>query len=264
MDAIVTAGGVSLPADPLYQLTGLPKKAIIPLVNRPMITWVVDALWQSGLIDHMVIVGLKPGEVDLGRAGIDFIDAGDEMIGSILAGVEWLRQTHPAARKILMASSDIPLITPDIVRGFVAECGAQDADGYYTVVEKKVMDARFPGSKRTFVPLKNGRYSGGDLFLFDVAIASKIDLTLISSLTGSRKNYWNQARLLGFGFIARFLLGLMTVHEAAARASKILNVDVKAVETRFAEVGMDLDKPHQYEMIKAVLEQRAAEGQPGR
>jgi GTP:adenosylcobinamide-phosphate guanylyltransferase len=258
MDAIVTAGGINLPDDPLYELTGVEKKALIPLTGRPMIGWVVDALARSGLVEHIVIVGLKPDEVDFGDAPVHFVDSTGEMINNILAGLERLKEINPSVKKILLSSSDIPLITPEIVRGFVEECGSQEADTYYAIVEEKTMEARFPGSKRTFVPFKGGRYSGGDIFLVDVA-ASEANLNLFRSLSGSRKNYLNQARMLGLGFIIRFLLRMMTVYEATERVRKTLKLNAQVVDTRFAELGMDLDKPYQYELIKAALEEREAQ-----
>jgi GTP:adenosylcobinamide-phosphate guanylyltransferase len=259
MDAIVTAGGINLSDDPLYELTGVEKKALIPLAGQPMIGWVVDALAQSGLIEHIAIVGLKPDEVDFGEAPVYFVDSQGEMISNILAGLEKLQEVNPSVKKILLCSSDIPLITSEIVQGFVEECGSlEEADAYYAIVEEKTMEASFPGSKRTFVPFKGGRYSGGDVFLFDVA-ATKGNRELFRSLTSSRKNYLNQARMLGIGFIIRFLLRMMTVHEAAARVRNTINLEARVVDTRFAELGMDVDKPHQYEVIKAVLEKREAQ-----
>ena len=44
MEAIITAGGMSAPDDPLYAQTGVAKKALIPLAGRPMINWIVEAL----------------------------------------------------------------------------------------------------------------------------------------------------------------------------------------------------------------------------
>jgi GTP:adenosylcobinamide-phosphate guanylyltransferase len=255
MDAVVTAGGINLPDDPLYTLTGVKKKALIPLVGKPMVSWVVDALWRSGLVEHLVVIGLKPKEADFGEIPVHFTDATGELVDNVLAGLVRLRQVNPATQKILLFSSDIPLITPEIVRGFVEECGSQDADGYYAVVEEKTMEARFPGSMRMFVPFKGGRYSGGDAFLVDVA-ATKGDVQLFRALTGSRKNYLQQARMLGLGFIIRFLLRRMTVHEAAEYGNKAVNLNARIVETKFAELGMDLDKPHHYEIIKAELEKR--------
>jgi hypothetical protein len=50
----------------------------------------------------------------------------------------------------------------------------------------------------------------------------------------------------------------MTVYEATERARKAVNLNARVVDTRFAELGMDLDKPYQYELIKAALEEREA------
>ncbi|MEW5957746.1 MAG: NTP transferase domain-containing protein [Chloroflexota bacterium] len=259
MDAIVTAGGLSRPNDPLYVLTGIEKKALIPLAGQPMIAWVVGALFGSGLIDHIVIVGLRPADLPLNGLPLYFVDAVGSLIDNIMVALAKLKEINPAAQKVLLASSDIPLITPESIRGFVAECGSLDADIYYAIVEEKTMEASFPDSRRTFVPFKGGRYSGGDVFLADILAPDKTDLDLFRALTGSRKNYWQQARLLGFGFIIRFLLRQLTVADAAKRAGKTLNLDARGIDTRYPELGMDLDKPRQYELIKAILEERQAQ-----
>jgi GTP:adenosylcobinamide-phosphate guanylyltransferase len=253
MEAIITAGAISTPDDPLYARTGIEKKALIPLAGQPMISWVIEALVGSGLINQIIIVGLKPAELNFSHPSLCFIDSRDGLLDNVLAGVDKVRELNPEATKILLCSSDIPLITPEIVRGFVEECGSQEADIYYAIVEEKTMEARFPNSKRTFVPFKGGRYSGGDAFLVDMA-AAKANIELFRSLTGSRKNYLAQAQMLGLGFILRFVLRLMTVDEAAERARQRMNLNTRVVATRFAELGMDLDKPHQYDMIKAELE----------
>lgn len=258
MDSIVTAGGMIGPDDPLYAITKVEKKALIPLVGRPMISWVLDALRGSGVVDHIVVVGLKRQELASEDHQLHFVDPVGGMVDNIFAGLNKLQEVNPSVEKILLFSSDIPLITPEIVCGFVEECGSQEADIYYAVIEEKTMEARFPGSRRTFVPFKGGRYSGGDALLVDVAAAAG-NVELARALTGSRKNYLDQARMLGFGFIIRFLLRMMTVYEAAERAAPKANLNGRVVNTRFAELGMDLDKPHQYEIIKTDLEKREAQ-----
>lgn len=259
MDSIVTAGGKSKPEDPLFELTGIEKKALIPLAGRPMIAWVVDAVWKSGLVENIAIVGLEPGEVDFGDAPVYFTSAVGDIVSNVLAGLDRLREVNPSVQKVLLASSDVPLITPEILQGFVEECGTLEADGYYAVIEEKTMEARFPNSKRMFVPFKGGRYAGGDVLLVDVA-AVKANQEFIRGLTGSRKNYWGQARMLGLGFILRFIFRMMTVHEAAAQAAVKANLNAEVVDTKFAELGMDLDKPTHYELITSILEKSEAQG----
>jgi molybdopterin-guanine dinucleotide biosynthesis protein A len=135
MEAIITAGGISAPDDPLYTRTGIDKKALIPLAGQPMINWIVEALIGSGLINHIVVVGLRPDELSLSYPSLCLIDAREGLLDNVLAGVDKIREINPQARKILLCSSDIPLITPEIVCGFIEECGTQEADVYYAVVE---------------------------------------------------------------------------------------------------------------------------------
>lgn len=258
MDAIILAGGINTPDDPLFALTGVEKKALIPLAGKPMVSWVVEAIWGSGLVDHIVTVGLSPAEISFGNVSVHFVEAAGGMIDNVLVAVDKMKQINPNATKILLCMSDIPLVTPEIIRGFVEECGSQEADIYYAIVEEKTMETRFPNSKRTFVPFKDGRYSGGDIYLADITAPDKTNLDLFRALTDSRKNYWKQARVLGLSFIIRVLLRRATVHEAAQQARKLLNLEARVVDTRYAELGMDLDKPHQYQIIKSTLEQRQA------
>lgn len=258
MDAVITAGGVFKPNDPLYTLTGVQKKALLPLVNRPMISWILDALRDSGLVDNMVIVGLTPQELAYDDNQLYFIESTGNLVDNVYAGLSKLQDVNPKVKKFLLFSSDIPLVTPKIVRGFVAECGSQEADIYYAVVKKETMEAQFPNSKRTYVPMKDGYFSGGDAFLLDVEAAAG-NAALAKALTGSRKNYLQQAKAVGFGFIINILLRRLTAQEAGQHVAHKANIKGQVVITQYAELGMDVDKPHQYEMIKAILEQREAQ-----
>lgn len=257
MDAIITAGGTLKPDDPLFELTGVTKKALIPLAGKSMITWVYEAVRDSGIVENIAVVGLMEQELPLTDERLYFVESRGNLIDNIFAGLDQLRELTPDLKKFLLFSSDIPLITPEIVRGFVQECGDQSGDMYYAGIEERTMEARFPGSKRSYVPFKGGRYCGGDAFLMDVA-ASYGNIDLARQLTGSRKNYLAQLMFTNLGFMIRFLLRRMTIHQMAVEVSDMVGFHPRAVDTKFAELGMDLDKPRQYEMIKAELEQHGA------
>jgi len=84
--------------------------------------------------------------------------------------------------------------------------------------------------------------------------AVKINLELMRGLTGQRKNFFQQARMIGFTFIFRFIFHLMDIEEAGERASKTLNIKGRILDYPRAEIGMDVDKLHQYQMVKADIE----------
>ncbi len=253
MQAIITAGGTFPAENPLFQETGIAKKALLPIGGKPMIRWVADALIGSKYIDGLVIVGLEAGEFDDSGLTVQYTAGRGNIIDNVLAGAEVVDRLEPNFEKVILSSSDIPLITAEIVDEFVDICRQTDHDLYYPVVEQKTMEARFPGSNRTFTPMKGGRYSGGDLFMLD-RHATTINLDMMRGLTGERKNYWAQARMLGFGFIFRFIFRLMDLQEGGERASKILNLRGRVMDYPRPEVAMDVDKLHQYRMVKQEIE----------
>lgn len=258
MQAILTAGGTFEADNPLFIETGIAKKALLPMGGKPMIEWVAEALAGSKYIDGLVVVGLEPDKLKLLSLPIHYVADQGSIVDNALAGLNKVIEIDPNSDLVVLCSSDIPLITSKIVDEFVETCQKVEADLYYTVVGEQTMEARFPNSKRTFTPMKGGRYSGGDLIMAHKDVAQKANMDLVRGLTGERKNFFNQARMVGFGFIFRFIFRLMDLDEAAVRASKALNVTGRVFNYPRGEVGMDVDKLHQYLMVKADLEARLA------
>ena len=58
MDAVVTAGGIPQPDEPLYAYSRGESKALIDVAGKPMIQWVLDALGDAKTIDRIVVIGL--------------------------------------------------------------------------------------------------------------------------------------------------------------------------------------------------------------
>jgi NDP-sugar pyrophosphorylase family protein len=61
MDAIVIAGGIPGPDEPLYPFTQGAPKALLDVAGKPMAQWVMDALDRAQTIDRIVVVGLDEG-----------------------------------------------------------------------------------------------------------------------------------------------------------------------------------------------------------
>jgi hypothetical protein len=182
------------------------------------------------------------------------------MFDNIVAGVDHLLagtdafpgQEDPATAPILVASADIPLLTTEMVDYFIDACLPVDADVYYSVVERSVMEGRFPGAGRTFVRLGDGSFAGGDLLMLRPSVI-RTNRQLFRELSASRKSPWQMIRLLGLGMIVRFLTRSLTVAQAEQKASQILGCRGKAIISPFAELGMDVDKPHQLDMVCRLL-----------
>jgi len=257
--AIVLAGGPPDKEDPLAAMKGVPKKSLIPIAGKEMVRWVVEALHGSGRVETVVLVGLGPEESLTFEGPVAYVPGEGSILDNLLAGLDRVQALDPQAEKVVACSADVPLITPEIVRYFVDACLETDHDFYYSVIEQETMEAQFPGSGRTFVPLKGGRYAGGDTYMLRIT-AARTSEDLVRRLLEERKNFWSQIRLIGIIPLIKFLFRRVDVAEAEQIAGQALGISGRAIISRYAEVGMDADKPHQLEIVEEVLRRRTAAG----
>ena len=110
------------------------------------------------------------------------------------------------------------------------------------------MEKRYPGSRRTFVPLKGMRVCGGDLNAIRLHAALHTS-PLSKKLVAARKNIVKQASLIGVNTLTLLLLRQLDLHEAELKISRRLGFSGKALLCPYPEIGMDVDKPFQYDIM---------------
>ncbi len=255
--AIVLAGYSTRKPDPLAAAMGMERKALIPIAGKPMVAWVVDALRQSPRVGRIYVVGIQPEDrVDFGTEVV-YVPNQDAHFENIMAGVNAVQTQEPEAIFTLIASADIPALHTETVTWFIETCEAMEGDFFYSVVEKSVMERMFPDSRRSYVPIKEGRFCGGDLFFVRLAVAHT-NQDLVRELLARRKSPLQQARLLGLRVIVKFLFRRLSIQDAEAMSQRLLQARGKVVVSPYADLGMDVDKPHQLEIVRALLEARQA------
>src|SRR4030042_955113 len=72
-------------------------------------------------------------------------------------------------------------------------------------------------------------------------------------LIASRKNPVKQAAILGFDTLFLMLLRMISLDEAVKKVAARLHITGRAVICPYAEIAMDIDKPHQLELMRAAL-----------
>lgn len=257
MDAVVIAGGVPEPDDPLYSYTqGMPK-ALLDICGKPMIQWVLDALCQAQTIEHVVIIGLPADSGVTCDKLAAFIPSQGSMLANIRAGALKVLEFNPNAGHILLASSDVPAITAESIDWVVHTTMQTDEDAYYNVITREVMEARYPASKRSYVRMRDAQVCGGDVNVVRTKTVTE-NHDLWERIVESRKNALKQAALLGYDTLILLLLRMITLEGAVKKVTRRLHLSGRAVVCPYAEIGMDVDKPHQLEMMRADLERRAS------
>ncbi len=253
IDAIVLAGGATDEGDRLLTYAQVRKKALIKIAGKEMVRYVVEALAGSSRIGRIFIVGLSPQDGVEFAAPVEYVAAAGTMLDNIVAGIRQVMEVDPDVERVVISSADIPLLTTEMVDYFIDTCLETDHDVYYTIVEKSSMETRFPGSGRTFVPLNDGSFAGGDINMAKVS-AIQANLPLARQALELRKNVWRQVRLLGLRTLIKFAFRRLTVADAERVASRALGCRGRAIITPYPEMGMDVDKPHQLDMVRTILE----------
>ncbi len=255
MDAIVMAGGKTGPKDPLNPLTKLGYKTMLDVCGRPMVQWVLDALVDSGQVNQILVVGL-PIEIQLDCSRpLHRLDDRGDLVSNVQAGAEYLIKTNPKEAQALTISADVPGLTPEMVCWLIDRVKESDHDIYFNVIERPVMEKRYPNSKRTYLKLKDAEVCGGDANAINKASALSNN-PFYQRLHQARKNPVKQAAIVGFDLLALLLLRQLTLVETERRVSNRLGIRGRAILCPYAEIGMDVDKPFQYELMVKDLEGR--------
>ena len=257
MDAIVTAGGIPKPGEPLYEYTQGRPKALLELAGKPMVQWVLDALGDSKKIDNIVIVGLGEESQLASRKPLYYLPNQGGMLENIFTGAQKLLSIHPASQAMVSVSSDVPAITGDIMDWLVNEVEKSDHDVFYNVISRETMENRFPGSKRTFTKFKDIEVCGGDVTAFRTAMLTA-EGGVWRELINARKNVLKQAAIIGWGTFFLLFTRQLTLNGAIERVAHRLEIKARALMSPYPEVGMDVDKPYQYAILQEELARRSA------
>jgi len=252
MDAIVTAGGIPRPEDPLYTYSHGDSKALIDVAGKPMIQWVLDALGDAKRVDNVIIIGLSPKSGVTCKKPIYYVSNQGRMLANIVAGVDKALEINKKNKYVLVVSSDIPTLKSEMVDWLVDTCMETKDDLYYGVCPKDVMESRFPGSKRTYTHLKDMDVCGADMNLTHVRMTTE-HLDMWESLIGSRKSPLKQAGIIGFGTLFALFTRRLTLEDAVKRVCDRISIKGRAIVWPYAEPCMDIDKPSQLELLREDL-----------
>lgn len=251
-DAFIVAGGR---APWLKEAAGTDIRCLAPLHKKRMLDYVLQAMLESKRFRNIVIAveadaiplleGTLPANVSLCAAGTD-------LPSTCIKAAEVL--TKDDNIKILGVCDDIPLLTPAALNDFLDQCeSCSEGELYYPIIPKDACLKAYPEAKRTYGKLADGTFTGGNMMLASkkviVACQSKAE-----EIFERRKNPLKLGSWLGWSFILKLLLHLLTVAAAEKRTSELLGVKCKAIITPYPEIGMDVDKPADLQLAEKYLQ----------
>lgn len=167
-----------------------------------------------------------------------------------------LASEHTTGDYILLATSDIPLITKDAVRKFVREAMSYDAGFVYPVCSEKNCLKYYPELKRTYVKIREGSFTGGNIMLMKRDFLKKV-LPILKELYDARKSPLKIAKMIGGDIILRLIFSkicpnLLDIEFLENKISLLFGDRVKAYISEDPAICEDLDSPKELNAFEKI------------
>lgn len=249
VDAIVLAGAKN--DGKLQEISSCEFEALIPINEQPMINYVISALRDTAAIRKIVVVGSVAMKKHL-PDNVILLECGETLPENIKIGIDYL----DSKRHVLIITSDIPMVQGKAIEDFLDRCRDKEEDLFYPIVSKVANQKMFPGVNRTYVQLKDGTFTGGNLVLMAPNVIEDCR-EMIQRVVELRKKPVQISRMLGISFIVKLLLHKLSVHEIEHRVEQMFGLRALAVISPYPEIGTDIDKASDWELAQRVLTQKA-------
>jgi GTP:adenosylcobinamide-phosphate guanylyltransferase len=249
-DAILPAGG-TIDAD-FAARVGTTNKALIQFEGQTILERVIDALKASGRVRRIAVIGPEEVHKSAGATKADLLlPEGKTGPDNILRGLDALASQPDPPQKVLVVTTDLPFLTPDIVNRFVDAC-PPTVDITVPLISKEEFQARFPNCTCTFIRLKDDVWTTGCMYILDVK-ALRDSKPYIDQIFEVRKSKLGMAKLLGVGFLCKFLTKTLTVPDVERKIQSMLHCSGKAIMHSPPELAYDIDDLQDYEFAVAHL-----------
>jgi GTP:adenosylcobinamide-phosphate guanylyltransferase len=243
-------------ADVLAEEAGAPHRALLDVHGAPMLERVVRTLRSVSCIERVLVSTDAPDLVrrfpSLARheadGSIELIYGEQSASRRVLQALNGI----PAGTPLLVTTADHALLTPEMVEYFLTEAEQGRGDLAFGLVAASRVRARFPESKRTYIPFQGESYSGANLFVFRTPEAKR-GAAFWTRVEEARKKPWRLAQAFGpFAFLL-FMLRLLDLESAMRRASRVVGARVQAVPLPFAEAAVDVDRLSDLILVREIL-----------
>lgn len=247
MNAVVLAGG---PLDDVARLQpGAPNKAFVDICGTTLVGRVLRPLRACPSIGRIVVVTPPDewGNPEL-RTADDFRPDGVRIRDSLRNGLDGFA----AGEDLLVAASDLPVLTVAAVNDFIERIPALNADVIYGCVEKQVHLERYPSVPHTWARMRDGTFCGGGMVAIKPRALPLLE-RFIERLGAARKHPFKLASLFGWDMLARFAVGRLSIAQAEARATGILGAPVRALVSPYPETGVNVDRVSDVELARELV-----------
>lgn len=233
--AVVLASG----AVPQTLASHCSHRALLRLNGRYLLEYLLETLRDTtSIVGTALVIPTETHDQLSYLPGIS-VTSGETFVENMMRGVRALAEYSPS--HILFITGDIPLVTPSGLNDFIHESIASGAALTYPIIPREDCEAHFPGAKRTYVRIKEGTFTGGNVILTKANLLDDKE-ALIQGLFAARKQPIKLAGILGWNTVIRMLTGTLTLPYLESVGTHLLDAPIRAIITHHAAIGFDVDK----------------------
>lgn len=253
---VVILAGRRPEGDPVADMFNVEYKAAVRIGERAMLNRVMDAIDASGRVSETFILTQSPQDLSdvedfsalKAREDVHFVKSGGSICGSIISFLD----SHPGDIPTLVTTSDHVLLRGEDIVTFLNK-QPEESDISVGMVEDHTVLAEHPTTKRTWLKFAGGAYTTCNLFMLNGRAARDV-LAFWAEVEHDRKRVLRLAWRFGPLLFIGFLLRLLTLDRAFARASKALGARIRPVILKHAHLSIDVDKPTDVKLAQDLLE----------
>ncbi|MDJ0851523.1 MAG: nucleotidyltransferase family protein [Myxococcota bacterium] len=242
--------------DALAAAEAVRHRALIEVLGVPMLVRVLRTLRASEPVGRLVVSIDDPSAAEAVPEIAEQVARGELVLHqslsspsrSVLDVIDRLADGGP----LLVTTADHALLSVPVLDHFLAASDTSGADLAVGLVSRTVLEERFPGAPRTYLPFRDDAYSGANLFAFRTPEARRAAEFWMRAET-FRKRPWRLVSSFGPVALALFLLRRLDLDGALERASRSIGARVRAVRLPFAEAAVDVDRPEDLELVTRLL-----------
>ncbi len=229
------------------KLAGVESKALITWQGKTILERTIEVFREIEGVNRVAVIG---GDEVLERARAydteGVLREGSSGPENIFRGLEWLSSQPNPAPKVVIATTDLPFLSPQGVAHFLNTCPQETHIGV-PVVRGEVFDTHYPNTVATYVPLKEGNFTIGCVFQLssEALLRARPQIERLFEL---RKSNLALARAVGLGTILRLLTKQLAVKHLEDRCYKMVGCSGSAVIDAPPELAYDIDTLEDYQI----------------
>ncbi len=245
INVLILAGQREGVEDPLLANSNVRYKALLPILGRPMIDYVISALdlsqnlskpyWLSGISKEFTDHNLLQAP------------SGEGPASSVILSAETCIKPP-----FLITTCDHALLSSEIIDEFLQKSVQSGADFTVALAEREIIEKKYPNVRRTYLKFSDKTVSGCNLFF--VRNENGLEAIRFWSMAESdRKKPIKLAARVGFSLLLQYISGRLSLDNAFNNVSKRLEIKAKPIIIPFAQAAIDVDKPSDLKLVTQII-----------